>query len=347
MISDENLRRARVLIVDDEAANTLLLSRILERAGYDAVLDTTDPREVLPLFREWKPDLLLLDLHMPHLSGFEILEALRAEPGMKGYLPVLVLTGDESEEVRQRALSSGARDFLLKPFAVSETLLRIRNLLEARFLYRELEAQNEQLAERVHERTRALETTQHEMLARLAQAAEFRDDSTGQHTRRVGELAARIAAELGLERDEVELIRRAAPLHDVGKVAIPDAILMKPGDLTPEEFEVMKTHTTVGAKILAEGSSELMARAEEIAIGHHENWEGGGYPHGARGDEIPLPARIVAVADVFDALSHARVYRPAWPRAEVVDHIERGRGRKFDPEVVDAFRSVEGRAGGG
>lgn len=340
MISDDTLRQARILVVDDEEANVLLLSRILGRAGYVSVVDTTDPREVLPLFREWRPDLLLLDLHMPHLDGFEVLERLREESAMRGYLPVLVLTGDENEETRQRALSSGARDFLLKPFGVSETLLRIRNLLEARFLYRELEDRNERLSERVRQRTEALETAQHEMLSRLAQAAEFRDDNTGRHTRRVGDLAARIASELGLDAPEVDLIRRAAPLHDVGKIAIPDSILMKPGGLTADEFEVMKTHTTLGARILAGGRSELVECAERIAAGHHESWEGGGYPAGVEGDEIPLPARIVAVADVFDALSHARVYRGAWARAEVLEHIHAGRGRKFDPQVVDAFDAV-------
>ena len=196
------------------------------------------------------------------------------------------------------------------------------------------------LEEMVRERTRALEVAQAETLRRLAQAAEFRDDETGQHTRRVGMLAGRIAQRMGLPPEMVDLIQQAAPLHDVGKIGVPDSILLKPGKLTVEEFTEMKRHTLIGANLLAGGLSGVESMAEEIARCHHEKWDGSGYPIGLAGEEIPLPARIVAVADFYDALSYPRPYRPAWPRDQVIAEIELENGRHFDPAVVDAFFQV-------
>jgi putative two-component system response regulator len=199
------------------------------------------------------------------------------------------------------------------------------------------------VAERTAELTRAnaeLRRAQREVAERLGQAAEFRDDDTGQHTRRVGDLSARVAAALGLPPEEVELIRRAAPLHDVGKIGIPDAILLKPGRLTPEEYEVMKEHTRLGARLLSGGTSALMRTAEEIARAHHERWDGAGYPDGLAEWVIPLPARVVAVADFFDALTSDRPYRPAWSRDEALAHAARGAGAHFDPRVARALLDV-------
>jgi putative two-component system response regulator len=185
-----------------------------------------------------------------------------------------------------------------------------------------------------------LQAAQHEALQRLAIAAEYRDDETGQHTRRVGDLSARLAAELGLAAEEVELLRRAAPLHDVGKIGIPDTILLKPGRLTPDEFDQVKTHTVIGAKMLAGGGFPLLETAECIARSHHERWDGTGYPAGLAGGDIPLAGRIVAIADVFDALTHNRPYKSAWSKEEGLAEIEAQRGRQFDPELVDAFRML-------
>jgi putative two-component system response regulator len=281
---------------------------------------------------------VLLDLHMPKLDGFTVLDAIRPHLGI-GYLPVVMLTADSNSDTKRRALASGVKDFLLKPFDATEVVLRIQNLLETRSLYSTIRHQNAQLEQNVAERTRQLEQAQLEILQRLAAAAEFRDDETGEHTQRVGELAARLAMRLRLSVDRVDLIRRAAPLHDVGKIGIPDSILLKMGKLTPEEFDVVKTHTTIGARILSGGKFPLLRLAEEIAFSHHERWDGTGYANIA-GTDIPLAGRIVTVADVFDALTQQRPYKPAWPVADAVAEIERQRGRQFDPGVVDAFMHV-------
>jgi putative two-component system response regulator len=325
---------ARILIVDDEPKNLDVLTRILRCAGYTNIFATTDPIEGLTLYTKLDPDLLLLDLNMPRLDGVAVMERLRQVTPRHGYLSVLVLTGDTSRPARRRALAMGAKDFLTKPFELDEVLLRINNLLETRQLHREITGHNLVLEDKVRERTADLEAAQIETLERLAIAAEFRDDDTGRHTRRVGKLAALLGQAVGLPETEIGLLRRAAPLHDVGKIGIADSILLKPGPLTQAEREVMQTHTTIGAKILSGGRSSVMKLAEEIALSHHERWDGSGYPEGRAGERIPLSARIVAVADAFDALSSARVYRPAWPPEEVLAEINRQAGAQFDPSLV-------------
>jgi putative two-component system response regulator len=327
----------RILIVDDQENNVRILERMLRKAGYDDLFSATDPRAAIPLFLEHQPDLILLDLHMPYLDGFGVLEQVAAFVPEGTYLPILVLTADISAEAKQRALSMGAKDFLAKPFESTEVLLRIRNLLEARFLYLELQQQNEMLEVKVQQRTSELEEAQVEILERLALAAEFRDDATQEHTHRVGEFSAKLARRLGLPDDQVELIRRAAPLHDLGKIAVPDCVLLKLGRLTNDEFEVIKSHTQVGAHILSGSGHPLLQLAEQIALTHHEHWDGSGYSPAMRGEEIPLVSRIVAVADVFDALIHARPYKKAWPVEDAVAELLHQRGRQFDPRVVDAF----------
>jgi putative two-component system response regulator len=326
---------ARILVVDNEEANVRALSRILRAAGYTNVVVTTDPTEVLSLFAEQEPDLVLLDLHMPVLDGVAILERLAAVASPHSYLPVLVLTGDLSQQARRRALSKGAKDFVTKPFEVDEVLLRIRNLLETKFLHREIATENQLLERRVRERTAELEDAHLDTLERLAVAAEFRDDETGKHTERVAQVSALLGRAAGMADDEVSLLRRASPLHDVGKIGIPDAILRKPGPLTPDEWEIMKTHTTAGAKILAGGRSRIIRLAEEIALSHHERWDGSGYPEGRAGDAIPLAARVVALADVFDALTSDRVYRRAWEPSAVLAHIKDQAGIHFAPDLVE------------
>ena len=333
----DDLRTATFLIVDDQEPNIGILQRILEREGYSRFVSTTDPRLALDLFLEHRPDLILLDLHMPHLDGFGVLEQVRAHIPSGSYLPVLVLTADISREAKQRALSSGARDFLGKPFDSQEVLLRIRNLLDARLMHLELQRKKDRLEEKVRERTRELEAAQVEILERLALAAEYRDDATHEHTRRVGEISARLARKLGLPDHTVDLLRQAAPLHDVGKIAISDQLLLKPGPLSPEEYAVVRTHADKGAKILSGSRSELLQTAESIARSHHEWWDGNGYTPGIGGEAIPLVGRIVAIADVFDALVHARPYKAAWDVEEALAELERQRGRQFDPRIVDAF----------
>lgn len=336
---------ARILMVDDEEANLTLLQRILEPAGYVNFRSTTDPEEVLSLCREFHPDLLILDILMPRMDGFEVLSEVRNRLGEEDYLPVLILTSDQSPETKRKGLSAGAQDFLTKPLSPTEVRLRVRNLLVTRFLHFELQEHNRHLEARVRRRTAELEEARSQILARLARAAEFRDDETGEHTRRVGQLSGAIARELGLSPEEVEVIRRVAPLHDVGKIGIPDRILLHPGLLPPEDLEIMKTHTTIGGDLLSGSGIPLLETAEQIARTHHEFWDGGGYPLGLAGEDIPLPGRIVAVADTFDALSHRRPYKPAWTSDEAWQEIREHNGTRFDCAVVDAFEKALRGAG--
>jgi putative two-component system response regulator len=236
-------------------------------------------------------------------------------------------------------------DFLNKPFDPAEAEARVRNLLAARFLNQRVALQRDTLEERVSERTAELADTRSEILHRLARAAEYRDDVTGRHAERVGMLSSQIAAELGLPPREVDIIRRTAPLHDVGKIGVPDAILHKVGRLTPTEFEIMKTHTTIGAQILGGSSHRLLEVARGIALCHHERWDGLGYPHGRVGRDIPLEARIVSVADTFDTIAHHRPYKPALTPKEALAEILRCRGKHYDPDVVDAFAKITERVG--
>lgn len=331
-------KHARILIVDDEEQNITLLRRLLERAGFGRLESTTDPRDVSDLYVRFRPDLILLDLHMPHMDGLEVLDQLN-QIAEASYLPILMLTGDLSQDAKREALSRGAKDFVSKPFHADEVLLRISTLLETRFLYLQIQSQNQMLEAKVRERTRELESAQIEIIERLARAAEFRDDNTGQHTERVGQMAALLAKKIGLPDSQVSLIRRAAPLHDVGKIGIADSILLKLGKLTPEEFAIVRTHATIGARILSGSRFPILRLAEEIAFNHHERWDGDGYA-GIAKDAIPLAGRIVTVADVFDALTQKRPYKSAWPVGEAMAEIERQRGRQFDPALADAFLQV-------
>lgn len=342
MMRSETATSAHILIVDDQDVNVLLLEDLLREAGYTNLRSVTDPRLALPTCVDFKPDLILLDLHMPHMDGFVLLERMKPLITEGTYLPILILTADITQEAKQRALSMGAKDFLTKPFDATEVLLRIGNLLETRTLHVQLRDENRSLEQKVRARTRDLEEARIEILARLAKASEFRDDITGRHTHRVGELAARLAAGIGLSGEEVELIRLAAPLHDVGKIGIPDHILLKPAALTSKEFEVMKTHTTIGAEILSGSQVPLLILAREIAFTHHEQWDGHGYPRGLSGQAIPLPGRIVAVADAYDSMTNDRPYRKARPVREAFETLRRGAGVQWDKLVVETFEDISG-----
>jgi len=344
LTASEVVRAPRILVVDDEEMNVEFIRRVLSPESGCTLASTTDPRDALRLYREFRPDLVLLDLKMPHLDGFELLELFRAETPRSSFVPVVVLTSDVGPEAKRHALAAGAKDFLTKPFSPVEVRLRVRNLLETRALHLELEEQNQHLEARVRERTHELmqrtielDKARLEILERLAKAAEYRDDQTGLHTQRVGRMAGLIAAALELPEDDIELITRAAPLHDIGKIGVPDAVLLKEGRLTAEEFEVMKSHTVIGAAILSGSRVRLLAVGREIALSHHEHWDGRGYPHGLRGEDIPISGRAVAVADVFDALTHNRPYKPQWPPDEALAEIRRQSRVQFDPRVVDAF----------
>jgi len=339
-----DVKSARILVVDDIPANVLVLESLLEAADFTSVSSTTDPGQVVDLCAELEPDLLILDLHMPEIDGYEVMGML--SPWIRGSsrLPILVVTADVSNEARRKALSLGARDFLTKPLDPSEVLARVTNLIESRLLQRALRERNQALEAQARQSTRELEEARLDVLERLGLAAEYRDDETYEHTLRIGRAAELIGQAAGLDRDTLGLLRRAAPLHDLGKLAISDSILLKPARLSPEEFEIMKTHVTIGGEILARGRSALLRMSEEIARGHHERWDGGGYPMGLSGEDIPMSCRIVALADTFDALTHDRPYSQAQEIPEAVGEIRRLAGEHFDPHLVDAFLELDHEA---
>jgi len=337
---DARYETAKILIVDDQALNIALLERILQRAGMPNFKSVTNPCLVQDLLDTFAPDIILLDLQMPVLDGFGVMRIVKEHSGSDVFLPILVLTADSLDETRRKALTEGADDFLTKPFDHTEVTLRTRNLLRTRFLHCDLQMQNAALEEKVRERTKALEEAHMEVLERLARTTEARDDNTGEHTRRVGALAGLIAAALGLPAKEAEMIQLAAQLHDIGKTGISDDILGKPGKLTSAEYETMKMHAEIGAAILTGSSAPILKLAEEIALTHHEKWDGTGYPKGLSGQQIPLAGRIVAVTDVFDALTHERPYKAAWSIPESLQEVQRLSGHQFDPQVVDAMLRV-------
>jgi putative two-component system response regulator len=330
---------AHILVIDDEEANIRLLSSMLRHAGYRSVTAMTDGRDLERHVAVTPPDLVILDLHMPNRDGFEVIGALQPLI-VEEYLPVLVVSGDSTSEARRRALALGARDFLTKPFDLTEMTLRVRNQLETRLLFQDVRKQNRALIETIHGRTRELEHSRIEMVERLAMAAEYRDDDTSRHTERVGTMSAEIATVLGLPPDEVSLIRRAAPLHDVGKIGIPDALLLKPSLLTAPEMAVMRTHTVIGASILGGSHAPLLQLAEVIARSHHERWDGAGYPDNLAGENIPLVGRIVAVADAFDAITNDRPYRKALSPADALREIQHHTGTQFCEKAVAALAQL-------
>jgi len=329
----------RILIIDDSADHNLLLQTTLSNAGHADSRAVTDSSEAIPAFGEFRPDLVLLDLHMRGQDGFEILRQLSSRIPPQSYLPIMVVTADPSREARQKALSLGAADFITKPFDNVEVVLRINAGLKEHFLHRDLEEQNRILDERVRERTQDLENAQLELLHRLALAAEYRDDNTGRHTHRVGELAAILAVAVGFSEQDAQVIRMAAPLHDLGKIGIPDRILLKPDKLTAEEYQTIKTHTVIGARMLSGSKFPILQLAETIALNHHERWDGNGY-RGLQSEAIPIEARIVSMADAFDVVTHERPYKRASQVNDAIAEINSQKGRQFDPHLVDAFTEL-------
>jgi putative two-component system response regulator len=340
-----SITHARILIASNCREVSGKLTALLQRAGYPYTRAATDPHGIRTLYGQFRPDLVLADLHSVSRSvaADRVPWRILFRPGGGPSVLALVARGDR--HVLRHALLKGARDYLTRPFDAEEVLLRVRNLLELRALRHELRRERGLLEEKVEERTAQLEEAQIETLERLALAAEYRDDHTGRHTRRVGQISALVAQALGLPGGEVALVRRAAPLHDVGKIGIPDRILLKPGKLSAAEYEQMQAHTSIGARILSGSSFPLLQRAAEIAASHHERWDGSGYPNGLQGEAIPLEGRIVAVVDVWDALTHQRPYKPAWPVTEAVAEIRRQRGRQFDPDVADALLALVAHPG--
>ncbi len=339
MISQQQCQNATILIVDDQMTNIMFLESILKNGGYTKVHSTQDPTQVISLFKELDPDLICLDIRMPELNGFQVMGQLKIIH-KHGFLPILVLTSEEDRETRLRALESGAKDFLPKPFDKVEVLMRIRNLLEASLLNKTVSQQKDILEETVRIRTQELKDTQLEVVHRLARAAEHRDNETGAHIIRMAHFAVALGRAAGMSEDECDVLFHATPMHDVGKLGIPDRILLKPGKLDPEEFEIMKQHTVIGAQLLSNSHSPVLQMGEVIALTHHEKWNGSGYPNRLAGKDIPLVGRICAIADVFDALSSKRCYKDAWPLDKTLKEIHSLIGKQFDPHLVDLFHEL-------
>jgi putative two-component system response regulator len=326
------IKNMKIVILDDDDTQVLILESVLRRAGFQNLYSFSNPGMMSEVYQAERPDLLILDLHMPRISGLEIMRNLNYLVS-DAFFPILVLTANAHLRTKEEALGAGAKDFITKPFNLAEVLLRVQNLLEMRSLYLELQHQKEQLETLLEKQTRQLEQAQVEMLTRLAKISEYR---LGDHVWRVATLSAMLAKELEQPGAFVDLLLPAARFHDIGKIAIPDGILLKSGQLSPEEFELIKKHTLIGAQLLAGGSSTLMRMAELIALSHHERWDGLGYPQGLQGEAIPLEGRIVAVADAFDTMTHQQPYQGVQSTQEAIAELQQHRNTQFDPKVVDA-----------
>lgn len=356
--SEAELLTSKVMIVDDEPINVKVAKKFVAELGYQNFVTLTDSRDAVETLRRERPDVVLLDLMMPYVSGLDILAAMQADASLRE-IPVIVLTASVDRETRLEALERGASDFLTKPVDPAELGPRTRNALLMRSYQNRLRRHAEELENTVRSRTRELCWSRLELIRCLARAAEFRDDDTGRHVLRVGHYARIIAREAGLPDVFAEMIEVAAQLHDVGKIGIPDSVLLKPGKLDDVEMDEMRRHTNIGgqvlntlpessddglqchaeigARILQTSQSPLTKMAATIALTHHEKWDGSGYPLGLAGAQIPIEGRITAIADVFDALRSRRTYKEPFPIERCFEIVQDGRGKHFDPHLLDHF----------
>lgn len=349
-----NKERATILVVDDEAVNLRLIELLLKEDGYQDIILCPQPERVLALVEQHQPDTVLLDVMMPQISGLDLLAALRGNTATR-HVPVIMLTAMTDRKTKSQALELGATDFLTKPVDSSDLLTRVRNALVMQAHHLNLVSQAALLEMKVRERTAQLTWTQIQIILCLGRAGERRDYETGQHAVRVGRYAQILAQEIGQSRQWCDELLLAAMLHDVGKIGIPDAVLLKPGKLTTDEYQQMQAHCSFGEEIIRptwrddllsflqldipgiDTQSSLLQLAASIASTHHEKWDGSGYPRGLRGEEIPLEGRLTAIADVFDALGSARPYKAAMPPDECRRTISEGSGKHFDPTLIEAF----------
>ena len=346
----KELRECSILIVDDNKINVDVLVNALGSA-YDVSV-ALDGRSALASVRDYETDLILLDIMMPGMDGYEVIRHLKEDPATAS-IPVIFLSAFSEIKNKSKGFQLGAVDYIIKPFEIEEVKMRVKTHLTLSLLKQELEERNQQLEEQVRHRTRELILTQQATIFGMGAIAEYRDPETGAHINRVKGYVTLLALHLAshqrfarqLNPEFIELFTLSAPMHDIGKVGIPDHILLKPGPLTEDEYETMKLHTLYGrdAVLAAErntGALPFLSIAKDLTYTHHERWDGTGYPQGLRGEQIPLCGRIMAVADVYDALISKRVYKDAVPHAEAVEAVMEGRGTHFDPDIADAFAAV-------
>ncbi len=333
-----DLPQGKILLVDDEPVNLKVLQAILKNSYQ--IMTAANGQEALQRVNENPPDVILLDVMMPMMNGFEVARTLKTAKETS-HIPIIMVTALEDRQSRLQGLTAGAEDFLTKPVDKDEVAARVHNLFRLKKYHDMVKDQNQLLEQKVREKTASLRTAYEETIYTLCRAAEYKDEDTGNHIQRISYYTARLAEILGMDGNFVEQIFHASPMHDIGKIGIPDRILLKPGTLTSEEIVIMRTHPTLGAEILSNCSSPYLMMGGEIAFGHHERWDGGGYPRGLKGEQIPLTARIVNICDQYDALRSKRPYKPSLSHQETMHIIASGDGRSmpshFDPAVHQAF----------
>ncbi|HXW68701.1 MAG TPA: HD domain-containing phosphohydrolase [Dissulfurispiraceae bacterium] len=335
------MMRRSVYVVDDVSVNLELVESVFIKDHSLLIRKAENGKELMKSIEAYgRPDLLILDLMMPVMDGFEVLEKLK-QAREAHYFPIIVLSALSDKQSIVKALSMGADDYVTKPFFVEELKARVGNMLKLKERDECLNTSLDVMESNLIEKLQIIEQTQMEVIIRLGKAAEFRDDETGRHIERIAVYVNLITETLGMNRDQRLMMGSAAPMHDVGKIGIPDGVLMKAGKLTADEFKIIKLHTVIGSRILSGTTLPLLELAKEIALSHHERWDGGGYPLGLKGSDIPVSGRIVAITDVFDALTSKRVYKEAWPIEQALEYISDMRGKQFDPDIVDAFFAIE------